>query len=118
MLSTLHGTDNIADEIHLSKLDGAVQLRPELHHVDAVVDSNRRGLRGQRDVDDAVRQGEARAVEMKVKQKGIDGEDMNSKKYAEQLSEIQEERWQKYDFRDDEVKSPQPPPTFHHCLLT
>lgn len=91
------GTNTQKDALHLSQVDGVVQLRPQLHHLDAVNEMNRTA-KFQVKAEDAPARTEARAVEMRVK--SADGEDLNMKKKAQLLQAIQTEKWQKYGYKD------------------
>ncbi|KAI9827201.1 MAG: hypothetical protein M1832_005338 [Thelocarpon impressellum] len=89
-------TDN---QLHLSRVDSIVQLRPQFHHVDAVVEQERSSAKGQRELANPPRPQEARAVQMAVK--SVDGEDFDMTQTMKTLKEIQEEKWRRMDYADE-----------------
>lgn len=96
------------DELHLAPLSAVVQLRPQLHHLDAfdeVSIRNKAMAKGKRDPDEegaprAV-QTEARAIDMKVK--SAEAETGNIASNNGLLRRMQEEKWEKYAWIDENV---------------
>ncbi|PGH34251.1 sulfite reductase (NADPH) hemoprotein beta-component [[Emmonsia] crescens] len=94
------------DELHLAPLSAVVQLRPQLHHLDAfdeVSIRNKAMAKGKRDPDEegaprAV-QTEARAIDMKVK--SAEAETGNIASNNGLLRRMQEEKWEKYAWIDE-----------------
>lgn len=98
------------DELHLAPLSAVVQLRPQLHHLDAV-DDNAKGKptpRSKKDADDDAsgRPGEpeVRAIDMKVK--SAESENVNVTGNNELLKRMQDEKWEKYTWIDENVRFP------------
>lgn len=91
------------EELHLSRVNSVVQLRPQFHHVDAMTEQDRSSARGLREVVNPPRQQEARAVQMAVK--SVDGEDFDMSETMKTLKEIQEEKWKSLDYKDENVRT-------------
>lgn len=113
MLATMNSNSK---EIHLTHLDAVVQMRPQLHHIDAADDQKRRA-------DIAEKAGktkssaevgtvklETRAIEMKLKDASKeDPKDRNLNVNARLLREIQNDVWVKHDWverHDDDYLPP------------
>ena len=90
------------DELHLSKVDSIVQLRPQLSHLDALQDLENSVARNQRDLDNGGEPSEARAINMSVK--SAENEDMDLSIVAKTLRNMAEEPWQPLRWIDEEVK--------------
>ena len=110
-------SDRCADELHLAPLSAVVQLRPQLHHLDAfdeVSVKNKALLRARRDLDGEARprpaEPEARAIDMKVK--SAESGNANLAGNNESLKRIQDERWQRYSWIDENVSRQENPPPF------
>ncbi|OJD13867.1 hypothetical protein AJ78_05714 [Emergomyces pasteurianus Ep9510] len=94
------------NELHLAPLSAVVQLRPQLHHLDAfdeVSVRNKAMAKGKRDLDEegpsrAV-QTEARAIDMKVK--SAEAETGNIASNNGLLRRMQEEKWETYAWIDE-----------------
>ena len=89
----------LLDELHLSHIDSVVQLRPQFHHVDAASEQERSSAKSQRDAANPPRAQEARAVHMTIK--SVDGEDFDMTQTMKTLKEIQEEKWKRMDYLDE-----------------
>lgn len=97
------------DELHLTPLSSVVQLRPQLHHLDAFDEISSRDKaqsRSKRDVDDEGgpprREPEPRAIDMKVK--SAEGDTANAAQgNNEILQKMQDEKWEKYEWIDENV---------------
>ncbi|KKY25047.1 hypothetical protein UCRPC4_g02104 [Phaeomoniella chlamydospora] len=97
MLGAFRGT-----ELHLTHLDALVQVRPQLHHLDAA-DEVARGAAAKtpRKGESSEKTSETRAVEIKVKSADEKNADRSRRRTnAEMLSEIQSEPWQTYSWND------------------
>ncbi|PGH07027.1 sulfite reductase (NADPH) hemoprotein beta-component [Blastomyces parvus] len=94
------------NELHLAPLSAVVQLRPQLHHLDAFDEVSVRSkamTKGKRDADDeggprAVQQ-EARAIDMKVKSADVETGKIASNNVL--LRRMHEEKWEKYAWIDE-----------------
>ncbi|EEH18360.2 hypothetical protein PABG_00923 [Paracoccidioides brasiliensis Pb03] len=92
------------NELHLAPLSAVVQLRPQLHHIDAFdeVAARTKG-KSKRDADEEggarAAQTEARAIDMKVK--SAEPETGNVASNNNLLQMMQDEKWQKYAWIDE-----------------
>ena len=86
----------------MSRVDSIVQLRPQFHHVDAVTEQERLSAKGQREAINPPRQ-DARVVQMAVKT--ADGDDFDLSQTMKTLKNIQEEKWQDLEYRDENVST-------------
>jgi hypothetical protein len=98
MLGSFHG-----DSLHLSRLDALAQMRPQLHHVDAQdeIDRKRTSLanvpgnpKAKAGTEDAPAKIETKAIDIKVKNSNDDGRDRGINANAKFLRDIQAEQWQ------------------------
>lgn len=95
------------DELHLSPVTGIVQLRSQLHHLDAVDELSLRakaaskGSRGGGDDDPTA---EARAIDMKVVRPG-EKSDTGGQSNNELLKKMQNEKWVKHGWVDENEES-------------
>ncbi|KAI9821741.1 MAG: hypothetical protein M1827_002322 [Pycnora praestabilis] len=89
------------NELHLSRVDSMVQLRPQFHHIDATVEQERSSARVQRDATNPARHTEARAVQMTVK--SSDGDDIDMGETSKTLRAAQEEKWTTLKYMDEDV---------------
>ncbi|KAK5078221.1 hypothetical protein LTS08_002937 [Lithohypha guttulata] len=115
MLANLNRQSN---QIRLRHLDAVVQLRPQLHHIDAQEEAKRRiesasktkaepsrQQQQQQDPDSKVKL-ETKAIEMKIKDTSReDAKDRNLNLNARLLRDIQNEKWKRYEWieKEDEV---------------
>lgn len=107
MLATLKPNSH---ELHLQHLDGVVQLRPQLHHIDAAEEIKKRvettanrakSSAGTANADpSAPVKLETKAIELKLKDqsKGDDPKDRNQNLNARLLRDIQNDPWVRYDW--------------------
>lgn len=95
-----------------------VQLRPQLHHLDAYDDvvKGKTSARGKKDMDDDAApravEPEARTIDMKVKSAEGDN-DTAIKGNNDLLKRMQDEKWDKYNWIDEMVSIPQPSVTLN-----
>lgn len=93
--------------MHLSPVSGIVQLRPQLHHLDAVDELSlrakaaSRGSRGGGGGDDDATGGEARAIDMKVVRPGEKAENTGGQSNNELLKKMQNEKWVRHEWVDE-----------------
>ena len=100
----------MTDNLFLSPVSSVVQLRPQLHHLDAL-ESIPKPTRGKARKEDAEEdrppEPEARAVDVKIK--AAASEDKEAALVAgnlELLKKMQEERWAEFEWIDAEVSRP------------
>lgn len=100
--------NDLTDNLFLSPVSSVVQLRPQLHHLDALDDipkSTRGGGKRKDDAgEDRPAESEARAVDVKIK--AAASEDKEAALVAgnlELLKKMQEEKWAEFDWVDAEV---------------
>ncbi|EOD48254.1 putative dna-directed rna polymerase iii complex subunit rpc37 protein [Neofusicoccum parvum UCRNP2] len=93
MLGTYRG-----QELHLTKISGIVQMRPQFHHLDAVRELANANRRREREAVEGARANEPRAVQMTIKNE--DGDSAQSKEF---LFRAQEEKWTKLRYYDEET---------------
>jgi hypothetical protein len=104
------------EEFHLAPLSSVVQLRPQLHHLDAFDDVAKgrvaSSARARKDADGGgedvggsrVVEHEARAVDMKVKS-AEGGDDTAVKGNNELLKRMQDEKWERFSWIDEKVST-------------
>lgn len=103
----------MVDEFHLTPLSTVVQLRPQLHHLDAfdeVAVKSKALAKARKDLeDDSGRAAttEARAIDMKVKSAEAAGAKVVGN-HEMLLKMVQDERWEKYSWVDENVSHPEP----------
>lgn len=101
MLATLHANSR---EVHLQHLDAVVQLRPQLHHIDAADEMKKRAetavSRAKTGADpSAPAKLETKAIEMKIKDTSKeDPRDRNPNQDPKRLRDIQNEPWSTYEW--------------------
>lgn len=99
------------NQIHLSHLDAVVQMRPQLHHIDAQEELNQK--RAQSSTGPAAarqRPGangvpgkvESKAIEIKIKDTKDDPKDRSLNENAKSLRDIQVEVWDEHEWIDEE----------------
>ncbi|KAL1886645.1 hypothetical protein Plec18167_000577 [Paecilomyces lecythidis] len=103
MLGAFRGSD-----LHLSPVSAVVQLRPQLHHLDASeeVSSKGRGARAKKDAeeDGAPRSAETEARAIDVKVKSAEGGEALVPGNLDLLKRMQDEHWERYDWVDAETQ--------------
>ncbi|KAK7527042.1 DNA-directed RNA polymerase III subunit Rpc5 [Phyllosticta citriasiana] len=87
-------------ELHLTKVTGVVQMRPQFHHLDAVKELGDATKRRERGAVDGPKVNEPRAVQMTIKSEYGD-EAAASKQF---LHLAQEEKWSKLRYFDEEAE--------------
>lgn len=97
-MSGFANLEHFPDQLHLAPLSAVVQLRPQLHHLDAYdeVTVKSKSAKSKQEEGDT----EARAIDMKVKSaEGDTGGQSNN----ELLKKMQDEKWEKYEWIDENV---------------
>lgn len=85
-------------ELHLTALDGVVQMRPQFHHLDAVNQVDRQRVRQARAIDSGPK--EAQHVQMNF----VDADQGDAVSTKELLEKAQNEPWKRMRFYDEEVR--------------
>ncbi|RVX70673.1 hypothetical protein B0A52_05323 [Exophiala mesophila] len=97
-------------QLHLSHLDSVVQMRPQLHHIDAE-DENKRRLpstansapgRTKAASDGLANKVESKAIEIKLKDNKDDSKDRSLNDNAKMLRDIQTDEWQEFSWVDQD----------------
>ncbi|KAI9723998.1 MAG: hypothetical protein M1812_000716 [Candelaria pacifica] len=88
------------NELHLSRLDHIVQLRPQFPHIDALTDQEKSSARAQREIINPNRPTEPRAVQLVAKSADMD--DMDMGETSKLLRAAQEEKWQRLKYHDED----------------
>ena len=96
-------TTTATDQLHMTPIDSLAQLRPQFHHLDALVEQERAAARPQRDPGAAGRVQEARAVQMTAK--SADADDMDTAEVIKTLKAAQEENWKRLMYADEDVRT-------------
>lgn len=95
-------------DLHLSPVSAVVQLRPQLHHLDASEDvsSKGRGARTKKELDEdaAPRSAETEARAIDVKVKSAEGGEALVPGNLDLLKRMQDEQWERYDWVDADVR--------------
>lgn len=95
------------DELHLAPLSAVVQLRPQLHHLDAfdeVAIKSKAIAKARKDLDEEAgprNAPEARAIDVKVK--SAEAEQNRGQRNNDLLKRMQDEKWDKYTWVDENV---------------
>ncbi|KAL2011139.1 hypothetical protein VTN00DRAFT_3857 [Thermoascus crustaceus] len=96
------------NNLHLSPVSAVVQLRPQLHHLDASEEVMTKGRAGKAkkdlDEDAAPRAAETEARAIDVKIKSAEGGEALVPGNLELLKKMQDERWETYDWVDAETE--------------
>lgn len=92
------------ENLFLSPVSAVVQLRPQLHHIDAFDETSKlRMLRGKKDIEEDVpREAEARPVDVKIKTS--EASESAVPPNVKLLRDIQDEQWEYYTWIDAEVR--------------
>ncbi|EXJ84357.1 hypothetical protein A1O3_05024 [Capronia epimyces CBS 606.96] len=103
------------NQIHLSHVDSVVQMRPQLHHIDAedevsqkrLQSANAAGLAKQKPgLEAPTPKVESKAIELKIRDNKDDAKDRGLNENARLLRDIQVEEWQHHDWvNEDESES-------------
>lgn len=94
-MSTEQGL-TLLDQLHLTPVDHLVQMRPQFHHVDAMVEAEARNAPRTA----PTRPQEARAVHLTAKS-AIDGEEETEETMAKRIATIQAEQWKTFHVIDE-----------------
>jgi len=94
--------DLTQDELHLTKIEGIVQMRPQFHHLDAKTQVERNKARRDREAEAPRPMEQARAVQMINRAADADGFD--SGKTRELLQAVQDESWVNLQYYDEDVR--------------
>ena len=101
------GKDEANDEtgnMFLSPVSAVVQLRPQLHHLDALDEIPKKGGRSRKEEGEERGEPEARAVDVKIKAAATeDAEVALVQGNLELLKKMQEEKWSRFEWVDAEV---------------
>jgi len=93
------------NELHLSHLDAVVQMRPQLHHIDAEEEVGRKsfqapatsqGARVKPGLESGPVKAESKAIEVKIRDNKDDGKDRNLNENAKLLRDIQVDEWHEH----------------------
>lgn len=95
------------NQLHLTKLDGVVQMRPQFHHVDAVVHQETAARRSEAAEDRKPAQAMALAQTYKDNRDVDNLEELRAKNL---LLLAQEENWTRLDYYDEDVSISMTPP--------
>lgn len=108
MLGSLRG-----NEIHLTHLDAVLQLRPQLHHLDAeeeLLQKREQSKKVKGSSDAQATKLETKAIEMKIKDSKEDAKDRNLNTNTKLLRDIQSEPWRNHTWaegvNDDGFRTP------------
>ncbi|KAK5059796.1 hypothetical protein LTR84_009679 [Exophiala bonariae] len=98
------------NQIHLSQLDAVVQMRPQLHHIDAQEEQQKRAqsltgpaaARQKPGANGVPGKVESKAIEIKIKDTKDDPKDRSLNENARSLRDIQVEEWDEHEWVDEE----------------
>ena len=97
------------DQLHLSHVDGVVQMRPQLHHIDAEdeltqkrLQSNTPNARQKSGLETPAPKVESKAIEIKIKDSKEDTRDRSLNENARLLRDIQVDDWQHHEWVDED----------------
>lgn len=97
----------ITGNIFLSPVSAVAQLRPQLHHLDALDEIPKKGGKRKEEGEERPTEQEARAVDVKIKAAATeDSEAALVQGNLELLKKMQEEKWSRYEWVDAEVFLP------------
>lgn len=91
----------LSEELHLTKVTGVVQMRPQFHHLDAQSQQAEATRRRERAAAEPPRPTEPRAVQMIAK--GADDEDINMTSTKAFLDLAHSEPWTRLRYHDEEA---------------
>jgi len=98
-------------QVHLTPVDAVVQMRPQLHHIDAEEEANQKKVSGatggksKPGVETAPTRLESKAIEIKMKDSTHEAKDRNLNSNAKLLRDIQMESWHNHDWVDQDEDS-------------
>ncbi|KAI0863001.1 Sin-like protein conserved region-domain-containing protein [Xylaria cubensis] len=97
------------DHLHLTPASALIQLRPQLHHIDAMTEQERASRRegagavGSKDgVPATASTAGARAIHMSIKSADSGGGELTTETMADRLRTVQTEAWSRLQYEDDE----------------
>ncbi|KAI1423626.1 Sin-like protein conserved region-domain-containing protein [Xylaria sp. FL1777] len=98
------------DHLHLTPASALIQLRPQLHHIDAMAEQERASRRGEgagavagKDAVPATASSAgARAIHMSIKSADSGGGELTTETMADRLRTVQTEAWSRLQYEDDE----------------
>ncbi|CAJ2512394.1 Uu.00g054090.m01.CDS01 [Anthostomella pinea] len=91
------------DQLHLTPATALIQLRPQLHHLDALAEQDRRAASNATGKDaPAAPPAAARAIHMSIKSAGSGSGEMVTETMADRLRGVQMESWSKLKYDDEE----------------
>ncbi|KAK5264857.1 hypothetical protein LTR99_009063 [Exophiala xenobiotica] len=97
------------DQLHLSHVDAVVQMRPQLHHIDAEdeitqkrLQANTPNARQKPGLETPAPKVESRAIEIKIKDNKEDNRDRSLNENARLLRDIQVDDWQHHEWVDQD----------------
>lgn len=97
------------DRLHLTPASALIQLRPQLHHIDAMSEQERASRRegagpvGAKDgVPATASSAGARAIHMSIKSADSGGGELTTETMADRLRTVQTESWSRLQYEDDE----------------
>ncbi|KAI0418121.1 Sin-like protein conserved region-domain-containing protein [Xylaria grammica] len=95
--------------LHLTPASALIQLRPQLHHIDAMSEQERAGRRegagsvgGKDGVPATASSAGARAIHMSIKSADSGGGELTTETMADRLRTVQTEAWSRLQYEDDE----------------
>lgn len=88
-------------ELHLTPIDGTVQMRPQFHHVDAQSQAARNKYWRERDALEGARPEPRMMQHLQVAKSSADGEEFNITQTAKYLADAAEEPWTKLNYHDE-----------------
>lgn len=91
------------DELHLTKIEGIVQMRPQFHHLDAKTQVERNKARRDREAEVPRPMEQARAVQMI--NRAADADSFESGTTKELLQAAQDESWVTLQYYDEDVET-------------
>jgi DNA-directed RNA polymerase-3 subunit RPC5 len=94
-----------AEELHLSPVTGAVQMRPQFHHIDAQAQIAKAKLARERAANESTRANEPRIVQQTARI-AADDEELNVANTAKLLTAAAEESWLRLQIHSEEVSLP------------
>ncbi|KAI1312342.1 Sin-like protein conserved region-domain-containing protein [Xylaria venustula] len=97
------------DHLHLTPASALIQLRPQLHHIDAMSEQERASRRegagavaGKDAVPATASSAGARAIHMSIKSADSGGGELTTETMADRLRTVQTEAWGRLQYEDDE----------------
>lgn len=89
-------------ELHLTPIDGTIQMRPQFHHLDAQSQAARNKFWRERDALDGARAEPRMMQHHQVVKNTTDGEEFNITQTAKHLADAAEESWTKLEYHDED----------------